>query len=505
MEIELKLLIHPDDAPALRRHPLLRAAKPVVRRLLSVYFDTPDLFLRRRAVALRVRRVAGRWVQTVKSEGTVQGGLHQRPEWEAAVAKGEPDLSRVADPDLRATLSKAEARGLQPAFTTAFRRTAWMLSFAGSQIELSLDQGEVSADAGSLPISEIELELKQGEPASLYELALRLQEEIPLRLENQSKAERGYLLRAPARVEGLRAPAAGLSAEMDAGHAFQAVARNCIAHLEGNLGGVREDGDPESAHQARVALRRLRSALGLFAGAAPAIRDAALLEELRWLAGEIGPARDWDVFLAETLPPLLAQCGESSGLQALARDMAGARVRAYGSARLAADSQRTQRLLLRLGAWLWREPWRVGGGDGPNQPVMAFAARVLGRRHRQVRRLGKNLAALGTPERHRLRIAAKKLRYAAEFFAGLYPHKRSQSYLKTLAALQDVLGRLNDQATTARLLGEVKGTRPTAARMEAIGLVQGWTACRTEQELLALEQVWTAFARRRAFWSEAEG
>ncbi len=372
MEIELKLLIDPDDVPALRRHPLLKPrgqAKPVVRRLLSIYFDTPDLFLRRHAVALRVRRAAGRWMQTVKSEGTVRGGLHQRPEWEAAVSKGEPDLSRIADPELRGVLSKAEAHGLRPVFTTAFRRTAWMLTFAGSQIELSLDQGEVSADAGSLPISEIELELKQGEPASLYELALELQREISLRLENQSKAERGYLLSAAAPAAAPRAPAVELSAEMNVGQAFQAIAWNCIAHLEGNLGGVRPDGDPESAHQARVALRRLRSALGLFAAAAQGIRDAALLDELRWLAGEIGPARDWDVFLTETLPPLLSQCGQSAGLQALARAAADARERAYGRARLAADSQRTQRLLLRLGAWLWREPWRVDNGDGPARPV----------------------------------------------------------------------------------------------------------------------------------------
>jgi CHAD domain-containing protein len=112
-----------------------------------------------------------------------------------------------------------------------------------------------------------------------------------------------------------------------------------------------------------------------------------------------------------------------------------------------------------------------------------------------VRHKGRRHATLNAGERHALRIAAKKLRYAAEFFAGIYPHKRARLYLAALAALQDVLGALNDAAVTQRLLTELP-----APRGQAAGIVSRWTACSSQVSLQQFHQAWRNFTRQKVFW-----
>ena len=209
MEIELKLLLDPADAAAFRRHPLLRQqaiAKPRVQQLTSIYFDTPDLLLWRHDAALRVRLVNRDWIQTLKGGGQVAAGLHQRHEWESHVDGAHPDLLALSDLVGHGTnwakilAAVALTDQLAPIFTTKFRRTLWLLQLAhGGEVELALDQGEVQHGAARVPISEVELELKSGDPAELFEFALQLQNAVPLRVGNISKAERGYALVAPSR------------------------------------------------------------------------------------------------------------------------------------------------------------------------------------------------------------------------------------------------------------------------------------------------------------------
>ena len=198
-EVELKLLIAPDDIERFLHHPVFET---VARRevppqqLLSVYYDTPDLELKERRIALRLRRIGDRWIQTVKTEGKVAAGLHERPEWECETAENTLDFDAIPDPGVREFFSDPHIRAtLTPVFVTEFSRTSSLLEFPDSDIvELSIDQGEIRAGEQRLPICEIECELKAGNPARLFTFALALQETIPLKLENVSKAERGYRL-----------------------------------------------------------------------------------------------------------------------------------------------------------------------------------------------------------------------------------------------------------------------------------------------------------------------
>src|SRR4029453_4811099 len=173
-EIELKLLVAPTDIWRLQRHPLLKALtrrKPPSQKLFSVYYDTPDLVLRKHRVAVRLRRVGRRWLQTVKAEGSVAAGLHTRPEWESKTTENTLDFNAIDDPKLGKFFAAKELQQeLRPVFLTEFTRSRRILeSPSGDIIEFSLDQGEVRAGDHRLPICEVELELKAGPPARLFE------------------------------------------------------------------------------------------------------------------------------------------------------------------------------------------------------------------------------------------------------------------------------------------------------------------------------------------------
>ncbi|MHB1678195.1 MAG: CYTH domain-containing protein [Sulfuriferula sp.] len=194
-EIELKLNIAPDDIALLLQHPILLAAgKSQTRFLASHYFDTPTLDLMAQHAAFRVRSIGGLWVQTIKIGGNVVDGLHIRPEWETVIPDNQPHPLLFTDPIIRAVLTDNRAALLQPIFQTEFWRTTWLLTYQDSNIEVALDEGDVSSQGRSQPIHELELELKSGNADTLIKLAAELSQHIVLRPESISKAQRGYAL-----------------------------------------------------------------------------------------------------------------------------------------------------------------------------------------------------------------------------------------------------------------------------------------------------------------------
>jgi len=510
-EIELKLSIAPDDARRLGRVPAVRAASrghARTRTLHSVYYDTPDFDLQHQGVALRLRRDGTRWTQTLKGGGTVQGGLHLREELDVAVpaqilnhhALAASGASPVfADPALRASL--------QPVFTTDFRRTLRHLEpVAGTRVELCIDAGEISAGSASSPISEIELELQEGRPEALLDLAQGLLAAVPLRLEPASKAQRGYALAAGTAPVPAKAEAPGLRAAMTVSEAFGAVVFACLAHLQANERGVLQDDDAEYLHQARVALRRLRSAFSVFSPGFPRVALEELIGELRWLGGQLGPARDWDVFATETLAGVLSAFPGDTGLHALLERTTESRAAAGAVARHAVGSTRYTSLLLSLIGVFYRKPWEVVGDEaGATERARSlpdFATAVLARRHRKVVKRGRDLAQLDAPGLHGLRIDIKKARYAAEFFSTLYEKKMVRDYTAALSGLQTLLGGLNDAATVERLCEELRDQRedPDGRFAEAIGLVRGWAGAMARAHLEQLPGAWETFRDVRKFW-----
>jgi len=509
-EIELKLLISPTDIRRLQRHPLLKALtrqRFPAQKLFSVYYDTPDLALYQHRVAVRLRRIGRRWIQTVKAEGSVAAGLHARLEWESARTENSLAFDSIGDPALREFFADETLRHtLRPIFITEFTRSRHLLEFpSGEAVEFALDRGEVRTDDAQLPICELELELKSaGDPARLFDFALSLQETIPLKLENVSKAERGYRLFSRAKIVPVKAKPLPLEKELSTSEAFTRIIQSCLTHLQANEPGVIEGEDSEFVHQMRVALRRMRSALSVFLDLVPKEQIGVLLEELHWLAGELDGARNWDVFALETLPPLASSFPDQTGREWLKSNIDERRQHYNVQAREAVASARYQKLLLTLGAWLCRQPW-LGGIETqaqpiPGIPIAEFAPQVLQKRHKKLKKRGKDIATLAPLERHRVRIAAKKLRYTAEFFSSLYQRKPARRYIGALADLQEVLGALNDAATTVTLLEDIAVAEHDPLRQQAKDIVLGWVLGASHARVKDLENTWENFCSGKVFW-----
>lgn len=477
MEVELKLLLPVADNAQLMQHPLLaaHAVAPVrTQQLTARYFDTPDLHLLRHGAGLRVRKVDGVWIQTMKAGGSVRSGLHSRHEWEGPVDRPWPRLGRLrkligdAKPYLEMLAAPELKQRLEPLFVVEVQRHSWDLEFEGNRIEMVLDHGHIERHGHRLPINEIELELKHGHPASLYAFALLLHEQLPVRLSNVNKAERGYLLVRQTGTVAYRARALDLPRGATLAETLPAVLGACLEQIQRNENAVIEGDDAETLHQMRVGVRRLRSALKLFEAVAPC--PPALLEDIRWLGAELGAARDWDVLLTSTLAQVQASPGGRNGLmdlQALALDAAQAKRRQAAQALL---SPRYTHLMLALGSWM------LQAAPGLQGSAARFSRSTMQQLHKSLLKRASRMDEGDAAGVHRARIAAKRGRYALEFFHSLYRPRDARAYLKTLAATQDELGQHNDLAVADRLLRELAQDRPQAEG--AIHFARGYLLAR---------------------------
>jgi len=504
METELKLLIAPADVAAFRRLPLLKQfaiTKPVTRLLRATYFDTPELHLKEHGMELRVRRVGRVSIQTLKAGGQpAQAGLHRRQEWEARVAGPLPELASLvalvgAGSTWNKVLGKAGlAQALTPIFGSDVRRTVWKLRLArGAEVELALDRGELRHGGKHEPISEIELELKAGTPEALFDLALQLQAQVPLRVGNLSKSARGYALSAPVVTAAVKAGPVALNRDMCVEEGFRVILSNCLRQMQDNEVGVARGIDPECIHQMRVGMRRLRSALRLFAPWIPL--PPALQQELCWLGDELAAARDADVLADGTLLKVVESCPQEADLLPLRQFASTIAGNKRQQAAEAVASVRYSRLMLGLVCWLqalrWRDSLDEAALGALAEPLEQRAKRILDRRHQKLIKSGKRLAH-GTPEeRHQLRITAKKARYAMEFFQSLHPAGRARRYVRRLAALQDALGWLNDAAVADRLLHGIQVGRPELAGCASFA--RGYLCASAKQELPGLAKLWEQF------------
>ena len=480
-EVELKLRLSPRQAARLIRHPALAGSAPTRQRLLNTYFDTADRALSQRSVALRQRRKGWDWLMTVKGGDPASGGLARRNEWEAPTQPGLFDFGIVTDDDLRDFLESQRDR-LEPLFTTDFTRTAWLLERDGVRIEVALDRGQINANrppsgdaAASLPLCELELELIAGDSIdALFDLAIELAQDLRLHPEAASKAERGYMLANATVPQPQKAGASPVRADMSPVEAFRAVALSCLGHLQRNEAGAIAGDDPEFVHQARVAIRRLRSALRLFAPVLPTSFIEIYSPRWRTVAGSLGGARDWDVFLDETLAPLETAFPGDADLARVREKGEAIQAQAQASAGVTLGKPDYSQLLLAFTAALFRldSTPAAAPASKADRKLTDFARRRLRRRARQIAQLASDHGKMNATRRHEMRIAFKKLRYALEFFAPILPAKRLRQYQPALAQIQDLLGQLNDLVTASRLIKELHPKGEPS-------LTRGWIAGRT--------------------------
>jgi inorganic triphosphatase YgiF len=483
-EIELKLALPPASQRALLRHPLLRgAAERKTEKLVNTYFDTPDLALKQRGIALRLRRQGRLLLQTVKCAGETSGGLSSRPEWETPYS-GRFDFSAIDAPEVRDWLQRPKiAERLLPAFETVFGRSTWRLQPApGSVVLVMLDRGWIAADGRREAISELELELATGDTGALFDLALQFADRIPLMPAAASKAERGYALHAGMAAAPVKATDIPLRGDMAPQEAFRVIAAACLDHLQRNHDGAAASDDPEFIHQMRVATRRLRAALRLFARQLPESFADPWLPGLRAMMAKLGSARDLDVLEEEIIAPLLGAMPEEPRLAALAAALAERRGEARAAASKHLQSRDYGRELLLTMASLQQAAPPAPAAEDATITLAAYAEKRLKRLRAKLLELAAAAHASDPLSLHRLRIGIKRMRYALEFFAPLLSPKPLRRVVTELAALQDGLGKLNDLASAGRVLMECAGD--DNALREAVALVGGWHGPR-HAEMLA--------------------
>ena len=488
-EIELKFQVGEGAREAVEK--AVRTASARRTHLQARYFDTDDGALAAAGIALRLRKEGRQWVQTLKAGGA---NAMTRLEHNASVGSREP---RGADLQLHAgspgedllAAALAPRDGEPPQLGELFRTDVWrthrVLRVPGGSVELAFDRGRIVAGERELPLCELEIELVHGASGAVIEAARRWVTRHGVWLDVRTKAERGNrLAHDDASGQAIKAGPSPWHAQMTVNAACRAALRNCLAQILPNASQVASGlYTQEHVHQLRVGMRRLRSALRFAREWGPQ-GAVAWDEALSKLSIRVGATRDRDV-LATSLEPAL--------------QAAGAPPVQWPAPPSGDDPTGLMRAVETNLLWLdllaaANEPVETAADESPS--LVAYASDRLRRWHRNVVRDWKAFGDLSDEARHRVRKRAKRLRYAAEFAAPLYPPRAVERYLKRLRPLQECLGNFNDLCMGSTVY---KALADSDARA---WFAVGWIAARREVVLAECADALRGFARAKPFWGK---
>ena len=496
VEIELKFQVPPAarsrvDAAVAGRTPGRRL------RLQAAYCDTPSRLLARAGIALRVRREGRLWVQTLKR--AADDGMTRQ---EHNVPLGAAVLAPTVDPArhagtpigerLLALLAAHPGEALGVRYRTDVLRRTRVRRAAGGRVELAFDEGRIAAVDGATPaltLCELEIELKAGSPQAVISAARGWSARFGLWLDNRSKAERGDLLAGGATLAAPRlAKAVALFDDLSLLQMRQQVLRSCADQVIGNASQVATGTfAAEHVHQLRIGLRRLRSALRLFDPSPDEGVD--LGEAAARLFRELGVARD-DAVIGSAFAADLATALRSAGLP-------GDAPRALPTADATDPAMRVravacQSFLLDLLA-VTTVPINARP-DATGRAAADALAQRLERWHRRAAADSRRYDELDDAGRHRLRKRVKRLRYAVEFCAALFPRRAVRGYLRPLRELQERLGEINDVVMAMQAFRRGSDADPRAL------FALGWLASQRDAVIAAARPELKAFVRADRFW-----
>lgn len=274
IELEMKLAAKPEQISDIKQwlsQQLGVAVEWQSSDLVNTYYDTESHKLREMKIGLRVRRDGENYIQSVKSEGRVVGGLYQRNESETQIPNANLDLELVEDPYLQILLEEAqdEDGALRALFRTDFLRQHSLVNYQESEIEVAIDSGEISHKGDNSVICEVELELKSGEASAIFDLSRRLIEAFSLVLSSESKAERGYRLSSNHQVYLRRLDVVPLTAKSPAEGAFETIAHYGLAHWQHYIKLIKRESKVEYYLQLNRALLYMQHMYSVFAPLIP--------------------------------------------------------------------------------------------------------------------------------------------------------------------------------------------------------------------------------------------
>ncbi|ENV92227.1 hypothetical protein F937_01617 [Acinetobacter calcoaceticus ANC 3680] len=436
VEVELKFQLPESKKKSVQQY--LKKHKAQQIHLQAKYYDTPDRLLAKNGMALRLRKENDLWVQTFKAAG--QSHLH-RVEEEVFLGKcdQEPDLNlelyqdnKVVTDLLNTALGK-EANKLSLQFETDVQRTYHVFEADNTAIEVCLDDGVVKTATAQSTICEVEFELKQGAVKTLIQFAQQWINRYALWLDVRSKAERGNLLAlGQAASPAVHAKALTLNKDITAEQALKKIVENCLGQFLPNMAAIADGiAEAEHIHQARVSLRRLRSALKHFSSWSNEV-NPLWEEQIAELFRQLGDTRDEDAIRTEVLP-IIKQHGSPELLLPVS-------AQPLKELSILFTSSDTIKLLLDLLAFAYSEENSKSKSGGLKKHIK----KSLDKLHHKVISNAEHFSELEVAEQHKIRKTAKQLRYCVEFIASLYSDKKVQQYLKQLQPVQNTLGQYND-------------------------------------------------------------
>ena len=484
-EIELKLALPSTDPhalePLLASLPLLVRRKATRERLHNTYYDTPDDALNAQRSALRIRRLGSEtqpsWLQTLKMGGGSDSALSQRGEWEGAIPGATLQLAMLqATPWLQLDPDGTLFQSLTARFTTDFMRTRWTVrSRDGSVVEVALDLGQIVVGDHHAAICELELELKGGRPAALFDIAQQIACAVAVMPLGASKAQRGFALTHKTLDQPSRAQPPVLAPNMHMPEAAARVLREMLNHFNANLHTLLTSDDPEVVHQARVGWRRFKTALAIFKKT-PLVQAVPAMQALKPVLKELGRLRDLEVANLQTLPMLAnAYVGGSPKRKThwitLQTSLASATREQHRLVRDSLQNPATGAALLALTEWI------ENGHCAKAADAIAVDKRttLLPWAQQHMERLRNQLkAALQKSHKpdnlHRARILAKRLRYGVEALRSVLPKRRAQRWHRQGARLQSAIGAERDLQQAMRIAKGLKAHPTLLKFLHAVDL-----------------------------------
>jgi CHAD domain-containing protein len=382
-----------------------------------------------------------------------------------------------------------------------------LAAFSGRRqaFRLALPEGEVAAEALSGRLRSVAAESEaarlslSGPAPAVLAVARAVAAELPLRPALAALGEQARALAMAAAPRAQRLGPPDTSAATTVEDAFLRATGHLLEVLHQQGARIRHDAGPEAVHQSRVALRRLRSVLRVFRSATDGPDLRSLDARLREVLGVLGPARDWDVFLAGIGAELDAAFAGDARVAALLRAAEARRRAAYDGAIAMVAGPGWRLLLLDALGVLLARPWRGGAAEALDAPVRDFGRAILDRRWSRMRRAGAEFRTLSAEQLHELRLDGKRLRYAAEVFAPLFDRRRARRFLRRVAVLQDGLGVANDAAVARALARALAGGG--AGRAWAVGVVEGWCEARVVDHRGDAFRAWERLSGKDRFWT----
>jgi triphosphatase len=483
--MQMLLDVHPDDARHLPRSKLLTrkpGTRPRYRSVLKVWHDSPDRALQAEGLALEEDNGIWRLIRLIPGE---EPWLPAQP----APVIGEALMA--------ADVGHALPEDLQPIAAFDGRLTSSVLDTADGEVSVALLRGAV----GDTPFAQLTLD---GPDEAVRGLALALAGSLRIEVPQAGLAAMGL---AAARGETPPPQHLGHPKPIENASVTDAFTR-AIGHFTDVLlhfapRAASGDADTEPVHQMRVAVRRARSAIRAFRQAVgcAAVTDAD--RALKDMSTILGPARDWDVLVTETLPRVSDALPDDPALRRLCDAAQQHREIHNAELRDALTTPGFRQLGVSL-AWLCGSTAWHRTLPAEQQAVCAmvpadFAALVMQKRWKKVAAAGKTIEGLDLPSLHAVRLHAKRARYAIEVFLPHDAGRQAHRLLRRLTRLQDDLGTLNDGATAVRLLGDLGGA--TGVHAYAVGLVLGYVAASTATIRPRVFGAWEKFRRTPRFWA----